>query len=293
MNVLRVPFVGLVLLIGAATAAPAQTTAQNGEAEQVKARQKIFMMEGVLERAVQVGIDSFRRKLSAAMPDDMLLVTGDGPQARGFRLDGYGVFFDVEVPGVRPSLAWSLRTMNETAAIFNRDLARMRAQIQQAVSNPQQRAEMEQQLARLQQLVVPQPVASAPPGIGAAPLSNDARATVAAQSIERGVAVGSAAPPVVASSPAAAIDPGEVFTKEVATALIDAMLENSGSLIIAAEEWLTVAARDNTQGSRFVASDPSDLTTVVLRVKGSDLAAFQARRLTPDEVRKRVEVRAF
>ena len=55
-----------------------------------------------------------------------------------------------------------------------------------------------------------------------------------------------------------------------------AMLENSGSLIIAPDEWLTVAARDNAQGNRFVASDPSDVTTVVLRVKGSDLAAFQA-----------------
>jgi hypothetical protein len=289
MNVLRVAFVGLALLVGVAIAAPAQTAAQNTEAEQVKARQKIFMMEGVLERAVQVGIDSFRRKLSAAMPDDMLLVTGDGPQARGFRLDGYGVFFDVEVPGVRPSLAWSLRTMNETAAIFTRDLARMRAQIQQAVPNPQQRIEMEQQLARLQQLVAPQTV----PGNVPTPLSNDARATVAAQSIDRGVAAAAAPPVVAAPAAAVALDPGEVFTKEVASALIDAMLENSGSLIIAPEEWLTVAARDNTQGSRFVASDPSDLTTVILRVKGSDLAAFQARRLTPDEVRKRVEVRAF
>jgi hypothetical protein len=71
------------------------------------------------------------------------------------------------------------------------------------------------------------------------------------------------------------------------------MLENSGSLIIAADEWLTVAARDNAQGNRFVASDPSDVMTIVLRVKGSDLADFQARRLTPDEVRTRVEVRAF
>ena len=75
-------------------------------------------MEGILERAVEVGIDTLRRQLSGVMPDDMLLVAGDGPQARGFRLDGYGVFFDVEVPAVRPSLAWSLRTMNETAALF-------------------------------------------------------------------------------------------------------------------------------------------------------------------------------
>ena len=84
-----------------------------------------------------------------------------------------------------------------------------------------------------------------------------------------------------------------MFTQAVAAALIDAMLENSGSLVIAPDEWLTVAARDNAQGNRFVASDPSDVMTIVLRVKGSDLTDFQARRLTPDEVRKRVEVRAF
>ena len=64
----------------------------------------------------------------------MLLVAGDTPAARGFRLDGYGVFFDVEVPGVRPSLAWSLRTMNETAAMFARELQQVRAQLRQAVT---------------------------------------------------------------------------------------------------------------------------------------------------------------
>src|SRR5688500_10524292 len=108
------------------------------------------MMEGVLERAVRLGIDSVRRQLDAVAPDDMLLISGDGPQARGFRLDGYGVFFDVEVPGVRPSLAWSLRTMNETAALFARDLAQLRRQLQQTVTDPRQRAEMDRTLARIQ-----------------------------------------------------------------------------------------------------------------------------------------------
>jgi hypothetical protein len=280
--VLNVVFAGLVVLT-AASAASAQTP-QPGEAEQVRSRQKIFMMEGVLERAVQVGIDSFRRRLAAVMPDDMLLVAGDGPQARGFRLDGYGVFFDVEVPGVRPSLAWSLRTMNETAAMFSRDLAQLRAQIQRSVPDPQQRADMERALGRIQQQVAPAPPAPAAQGQPCP----EARATVAAQSIER-----AAATPNSSSVPSIAVDPGEVFTQAVATALIDAMLENSGSLILGADEWLTVAARDNAQGSRFVASDPSDVMTVVLRVKGSDLADYQARRLSGDEVRKRVEVRAF
>lgn len=273
-NVVKILVIGVALL-AAASPAPGQTPAQ-AEAEQIKARQKIFMMEGVLERAVNVGIDTFRRQLASAMPDDMLLVTGDAPQARGFRLEGYGVFFDVEVPQVRPSLAWSLRTMNETAGLLARDLAQMRAQIRQAVPDPQQRAEIERYLVRLQQQVAPPQQAAAPAAPGA----------VSAQSLERATPPAPPAPPVVR-------DPGEAYTQAVAAALMDAMLENSGSLIIAADEWLTVAARDNVQGSRFLPSDPSEVLTLVLRVKGSDLAAFQARRLTPDEVRKRVEVRAF
>ena len=124
------------------------------------------MMEGVLERAVQLGIDSFRRQLSAVMPDDMLLVTGDAPAARGFRLDGYGVFFDVEVPGVRPSLAWSLRTMNETASMFARELSQVRAQLRQAVNDPRQRQEMDRVLARIQAQMAPGSQAPPQPAAG-------------------------------------------------------------------------------------------------------------------------------
>ena len=270
-----------------ASATFAQTPAQLGEPEQVRSRQKIFMMEGVLERAVQVGIDSFRRRLSAVMPDDMLLIAGDGPQVRGFRLEGYGAFFDVEVPGVRPSLAWSLRTMNETAAMFSRDISQLRAQIQRSVTDPQQRADMDRALGRIQQQVAPAPLVAASSQAAPQAGPQETLATVAAQSVGR-------AEPAMASAPgAAAIDPGEMFTQMVAGALIDAMIENSGSIMLGTNEWLTVAARDNAQGSRFVASDPSDVMTVVLRVRGSDLADYQARRLTPEEVRARVEIRAF
>ena len=290
---LRAVFVGVAILTGAAGAASAQSPAQNNEAEQIKARQKIFMMEGVLERAVQVGIDTFRRQLSAVMPDDMLLVAGDAPAARGFRLDGYGVFFDVEVPGVRPSLAWSLRTMNETAAMFARELSQVRAQLRQAVNDPRQRQEMDRVLARIEAQMAPGSPAPRPNA-----LAPDGRSVTAANLPVDVSSAPPAAPAVQATATAApatglSVEPGEVFTQAVAAALIDAMLENSGSLVIAPNEWLTVAARDNAQGNRFVASDPSDVMTIVLRVKGSDLTDFQARRLTPDEVRKRVEVRAF
>jgi hypothetical protein len=240
----------------------------------------------VLERAVNVGIDTFRRQLVSVMPDDMLLVTGDAPQARGFRLDGYGVFFDVEVPQVRPSLAWSLRTMNETASVFARDFERMRTLVR-ALPDPQQREELERYLVRMQQQVAP----PAPPRVAAAAPAG----SVSAQALPRPAAPPgpAATAPLPAATAAVLRDPGQAYTEAVASALIDAMLENSGSLIIAPNEFLTVAARDNAQASRFLASDPSEVTTLVLRVKGSDIAEFQARRLTLEEVRKRVEVRAF
>jgi hypothetical protein len=300
MNVFRV-LSALLLVVGVAAAAAAQQAPPSAaEAEQIRARQKIFMMEGVLERAVNVGIDTFRRQLISVMPDDMLLVTGDAPQARGFRLDGYGVFFDVEVPQVRPSLAWSLRTMNETANVFARDLERMRAQLLQAVPDPQQRVELERQLIRIQQQVAPPRAADARSGVTAqsvsrAPVAPPATVPPPAPPSPAAPPAPAVPPPATGAGPAAAVlrDPGQAYTEAVASALIDAMLENSGSLIIAADEFLTVAARDNAQANRFLASDPSEVMTLVLRVKGSDIADFQARRLSLEDVRKRVEVRAF
>jgi hypothetical protein len=79
----------------------------------------------------------------------------------------------------------------------------------------------------------------------------------------------------------------------VKSALIDAMVDNSGPLAIGPEEWLTVAARDNVQVDRFMPGDPSEVSTIVLQIRGSDLAAYRAGRLTLDEVRKRVIVREF
>ena len=72
---------------------------------------------------------------------------------------------------------------------------------------------------------------------------------------------------------------------------IDAMIENSGGLTVGADEWLTVAARDGEPGNRLVPGDSYDQSTSVLRVKGTDLAASRAGRLTLEETRRKVEVR--
>ena len=74
----------------AQTAVPARAAAEQ--------RYQIGQMERVLEGAVEHGLTNTRDRLQALaqMPADMLV--SDNAHARGFRLDGYGVFFDVVVP---------------------------------------------------------------------------------------------------------------------------------------------------------------------------------------------------
>jgi hypothetical protein len=277
--------IGLAVGVGMAGAAAAQAP-QGADARQVRVRQQIFVMEGALERAVQLGVDNLRRRLRPVMPDDALL-QGGAPQVRGFRLDGYGVFFDVEVPAVRRSLAWSLRMMNETGLALARDLAQMRA-FMQAIADPRTRTEFDRMLQRIQRQMAP-PVAPAPPAPPVAP-----GRVAAAQS--QPVAV----PPLPPSDPVAAppadipamTDPGEMYAQEVKAALIDAMIETSGALVLGADEWLTVAARDSAPGNALVPDD-RDVVTLILRIRGSDLAAFRAGRLTLEQVRARVAFSEF
>ena len=277
----------VAVVVGAAGAASAQTAQQNAESEQFrKARAQISMMEGLLERAVQNGVNNLRRKVRAVMPDDALL-QGGLPEVRGFRLDGYGVFFDVQVPGLRPSMAWTLRTMNETGVALAQDLARMRAYVQ-SLPDPRVRAELDRTLQRIQRGIGPVPPAASQQQQVAQGIPGG---QVAAQSVDPGV-VGAPAPVTPQVDAALLIDPSEAYTEEVKAALIDAMIEYSGALVIGADEWLTVAAKDNEPTNPFMQGDP-DVMTILLRIKGSDIAAFQARRVTLEEVRKRVEVREF
>jgi hypothetical protein len=101
------------------------------------------------------------------------------------------------------------------------------------------------------------------------------------------------APPLTPADEALLTNPSDVYEKEVVDALADAMLDYSAPMGVGPEEWLTVAARDNEHRDRLMPGDSYDLMTIVLRVKGSDLAAFRADRITREEARKRIEVREF
>jgi hypothetical protein len=57
------------------------------------------------------------------------------------------------------------------------------------------------------------------------------------------------------------------------------------------DEWLTVAARQSE--GPLAPNQLFDVTTIILRVKGSDLSMYIADRSRRAEVRQKVEVRVF
>jgi hypothetical protein len=261
----------LVLLAAPAVAqAPRQS-----EAEQVRARQRISTMEGVLEKAVMSGADNLVRQVDSVMPNAAML--SGAPRVRGFRLDSYGVFFDVEVPALRLSFAWTVRSIQSAPRVATAALNDLR--IMQARMTD--RADRERIAQIIQQLELALGPTAQPPRQPLRPGGVSATALAPAASA-------AAAAPAAAAPPE---NPNEVWTHEVKTALIDAMLEYGGSLAIGDDEWLAVAARDNLPSDPLIPGESVDFSTVVFRIKGRDLAALQARRLTLDEARQRVDVR--
>src|SRR5438477_5715331 len=99
-------------LVAGAGMASAQTAADaRAAAEQRQSRYQIGVMERVLEGAVEHGASEMRSRWQAVMQTEMLIL--DNARVRGFRLDGYGAFFDVIVPSVEGTLAWSLRVLEQ------------------------------------------------------------------------------------------------------------------------------------------------------------------------------------
>jgi hypothetical protein len=271
----RILVAGGMLLWGLASPglaqAPGAVAAER--ARQLRLRYELQVMERVLEQAVQHGVQLMGARLQASAPDVLLFA---GPsRARGFRLEGYGVFFDVEVPALRESLTWSFRVLRQGNVDLARSLERVR-QLVKLLPDEKLRTTFETELAQLEgRMLPPQP----------APRIATAAGSVSAQSV---VEPAPARPPAVGGPPVD--DPVAEYTAEVKQALIDAMIDHSGSLTLAADEWLTVAARD-AEGLA-----PGDLyapPTIVLRIRGADLAAFRAGQVSREETRKRVDVREF
>jgi hypothetical protein len=241
-------------------------------------REDVRAMETLLTNALQKGAQDLAQRMQVNDPGSRF-VTGTG-RARGFALEGYGIFFDVDVPGMKQSLVWSAEVLRQiqqaeslkqfianngdspARRLAEMELSRVERQMN-SVRSPQQQLQ-----AAPQGVVVPTVVAE----------SNTVNVS--------GLAAGNR------MAPAADLrDPNELYTDAVKNALIDSMLKYSGFLKIGADEWLTVAARDSEGPS--IPGQIDDASTILISIRGSDLAAFQSNKLTRDEVLKKVVVKEF
>lgn len=256
--------------ITAAAPASAQQLSARAAAEQ---RYQIGQMERVLEGAVEHGLTVTRDRVQALAQVPADLLVSENAHARGFRLEGYGVFFDVVVPSFETTLTWSLRTLDQNDLGLDSALRTLQTHVK-GEGNP----DLEQALKRLELQVSPAILARA-----TTPVPSGARnATGSAAST---TADAPATDPILS-------DPNEAYRTEVLEALKDAMLAHSSSLGIGPNEWLTIAAKGNDDRPRLAPAD-SGSSTRIIRLRGSDLGDFLAGRITRDEVLKRIETRVF
>src|SRR3954468_19212448 len=270
MDVKRLAAIILTGTVTAAAPAAAQQAPSRAAAEQ---RYQIGQMERVLEGAVEHGLTSTRDRVQALAQVPADLLVSENAHARGFRLEGYGVFFDVVVPSFETTLTWSLRTLDQNDLGLDSALRTLQTYIKTS-GDPN----LEQALKRLELQVNPAVLAktSLPDTIGAR------NATGSAASID---ADQPAADPILA-------DPNEAYRSEVMKALKDAMLAHSSALNIGPGEWLTIAAKGNDDRPRLAPADTGSSTRII-RLKGSDLADFLAGKITRDEALNRIEIKVY
>ena len=232
---------GVVFALMTATATamlPATARAQSPVApstEQVHRHEQISLLEGTLVGAVKFAAGRVAKEVQSRT-NNTNFFAGEA-RAKGFTLDGYGVFVYIEVP-----------TLDLTVTLMVDQMER-------------------EALKR----------------------SEDLRA--AANRPEAGTIVKDPAPTSAKETLRDIQDTGEKYRDAVKLALTDAMLDFSKNLELRPEEWLSIAARGNE--SALTPGEILQLTTTVLRVKGSDLADYLAGRLTKEQARLKVEVRQF
>jgi hypothetical protein len=263
-----------IILTGAVGAAAVPASAQTAGARAIaEQRYQIGQMERVLEGAVEHGLAITRDRVQtlAQAPADLLV--SENAHARGFRLEGYGVFFDVVVPSFETTWTWSLRTLDQNDLGLQSALRTLQSHVK-TENDP----DLVQALKRLELQVGPAVLARS-----SAPAERNARNTS-----------GSAAATADNQPPADPImsDPNEAYRTEVLAALKDAMLAHSSSLRIGPNEWLTIAAKGNDDRPRLAPAD-SGSGTRMIRLRGLDLAEFLAGRITREEALKRIEELMF
>jgi hypothetical protein len=109
--------IGLAVSLGTSVAAqsPVRPAVELTPA-QIQARQQIAAMEIALEHAVGQGALMLNKRMLASNTENFVTLAGMA-RARGFRLDDYGVVFDVEFPSMRRSIVWSIQELERNANV--------------------------------------------------------------------------------------------------------------------------------------------------------------------------------
>jgi len=104
-----------MLSVAPVVGAQSPASPADGSPRQAQARQQIAALEAAFENAVRQGTQMLNQRLQASNTDNMVMLAGL-TRARGFRLDDYGVVFDVEFPSMRRSVVWSMRQLQQANA---------------------------------------------------------------------------------------------------------------------------------------------------------------------------------
>lgn len=267
---MKMPVLRTFVVAAGIAAVSSSAFAQNAlTKEQVDRRFQIRMFGQILVGAAQQGAALMGMRVQQIDPS-VILLSGTAPRAQGFLIEGHGVFFHIEVPNVDPVVAWAVTNRGRDQATIEMisDLERLLDK----ETNPQERTRIEQSLRRAKQRLLP-------------PGSQQSQAGGA-------MTVSGMAPSAPAPAPPIMTNPSLEYERLVMEQLINAMLDHSHQLGLAADEWLTVAAR-GSEGPLVPNMVFDDTVTIMLRIKGSDLADFRAGRLARDEARARVVVREF
>jgi hypothetical protein len=242
-----------ILIALAVTLTPAVSFGQQPTVESAGLRKQVVLMEGLLARAGTVAADTIARKLQELDPGISAFI---GPaRARGFIMEGYGIFFHVEVPELTGTVILSQMVMQREMQVGTA-LQDLRRALEDMPDGP-----MRQQALR-------------------AVMTLDR--TAGPTNAEVKVSAASAA-----TNAPAVWDPNDAYKQEVKRELIDAILNYSLPLNVTPDQWLEVGAHlsDSPGSQRGI--------TLMIRVKGSDLAIFAADPARREEIRNKVEVREF
>ena len=120
----------------------------------IQSRYQITQMERVFGGAAEHGARVARERMRDMIPADLLL--SENVRVRGIHLEGYGLFFDVEMPPLEGTLPWVLQTLDQNNLGLESAVRELRAFVESAGAT----RDVRQALERIQLEVATGPTVS-------------------------------------------------------------------------------------------------------------------------------------